>query len=40
MSNSESPSPVLFVDTLVAYQDTAALKAALELSLFTGSGQL
>lgn len=39
MSNSEPPSPVLFFDTLTAYQDTAALKAALELELFTAIGQ-
>lgn len=40
MSTSESaPSPVLFFDTLTAYQDTAALKAALELKLFTAIGQ-
>src|ERR1700755_1113048 len=39
MSNSEAPSPVLFFDTLTAYQDTAALKAALELKLFTAIGQ-
>src|ERR1700704_1784012 len=39
MSNSEPPSPVLFFDTLAAYQDTAALKAALELELFTAIGQ-
>ena len=39
MSNSEPPSPVLFFDTLTAYQNTAALKAALELKLFTAIGQ-
>lgn len=39
MSHSEPPSPVLFFNTLVAYQDTAALKAALELGLFTAIGQ-
>ena len=39
MSNSEPPSPVLFFDTLVAYQNTAALKAALELKLFTALGR-
>jgi ubiquinone/menaquinone biosynthesis C-methylase UbiE len=39
MSNSEPPSPVLFFDTLRAYQNTAALKAALELKLFTAIGQ-
>ena len=39
MSNTEPPSPVLFFNTLLAYQDTAALKAALELKLFTAIGQ-
>jgi len=39
MSHSEPPSPVLFFNTLVAYQDTAALKTALELGLFTAIGQ-
>jgi 2-polyprenyl-3-methyl-5-hydroxy-6-metoxy-1,4-benzoquinol methylase len=39
MRNSEPPSPVLFFDTLIAYQNTAALKAALELRLFTAIGQ-
>ena len=35
MDNNEAPSPVLFFHTLTAYQDTGALKAALELDLFT-----
>lgn len=39
MSHSEPPSPVLIFNTLVAYQDTAALEAALELGLFTAIGQ-
>jgi 2-polyprenyl-3-methyl-5-hydroxy-6-metoxy-1,4-benzoquinol methylase len=39
MNNSEPPSPVLFFETLTAYQNTAALKAALELKLFTAIGQ-
>ena len=40
MINSEPPSPVLFFDTLTAYaQNTAALKAALELKLFTAIGE-
>jgi 2-polyprenyl-3-methyl-5-hydroxy-6-metoxy-1,4-benzoquinol methylase len=39
MSHSEPPSPLLFFNTLVAYQDTAALKAALELGLFSAIGQ-
>jgi ubiquinone/menaquinone biosynthesis C-methylase UbiE len=38
MSNPEPPSPVLFFETLTKYQDTAALNAALELSLFTAIG--
>lgn len=39
MNASEPPSPILFFDTLIAYQNTAALKAALELKLFTAIGQ-
>jgi ubiquinone/menaquinone biosynthesis C-methylase UbiE len=39
MSNIEPPSPVLFFETLTAYQSTAALKAALELNLFTAIGR-
>ena len=39
MSNTEPPSPALFFDTLTAYQNTAALKSALELKLFTAIGQ-
>jgi ubiquinone/menaquinone biosynthesis C-methylase UbiE len=39
MRNAEPPSPILFFDTLTAYQDTAALNAALELKLFTAIGQ-
>jgi ubiquinone/menaquinone biosynthesis C-methylase UbiE len=39
MSKSEPPSPVLFFETLVAYQNSAALKAALELELFTAIGR-
>lgn len=35
MNASSQPSPDLFFDTLTAYQKTAALKAALELDLFT-----
>src|SRR5436190_2846827 len=38
MSNTEPPSPVLFFDTLTAYQNTAALQAALELKLFSAIG--
>ena len=33
------PSPVLFLDTLVGYQRSAALKAAIELALFTAIGE-
>src|SRR5205809_2363253 len=35
MSAQSQPSPDLFFDTLTAYQKTAALKAAVDLSLFT-----
>lgn len=38
MENNQAPSPVQFFETLTAYQDTAALKAALELDLFTAIG--
>jgi ubiquinone/menaquinone biosynthesis C-methylase UbiE len=33
------PSPLLFFDTVTAYQRTAILKAAVELSLFTAIGE-
>ena len=33
------PSPVLFFDTINSYQRTAALKAAIELELFTAIGE-
>jgi 2-polyprenyl-3-methyl-5-hydroxy-6-metoxy-1,4-benzoquinol methylase len=36
---TQPPSPDLFFETLIAYQNTAALKAALELKLFTVIGQ-
>ncbi|HEY2615430.1 MAG TPA: methyltransferase [Chthoniobacterales bacterium] len=39
MSTIEAPSPVLFFQTLTAYQDSAALKAALDLQLFSAIGQ-
>ncbi len=39
MGNSEPPSPQLFFETLTAYQDTAALKAALDLKLFSAIGK-
>jgi len=35
MSTTSQPSPDLFFDTLTAYQKTAALKAAIELNIFT-----
>lgn len=35
MSESQSPSPILLFETLNAYQRTAALKAAIELEVFT-----
>lgn len=39
MENNEAPSPVQMFQTLTAYQDTGALKAALELDLFTAIGE-
>jgi SAM-dependent methyltransferase len=38
MSDTTAPSPELFFDTLQAYQRTAALKAAIELDVFTPIG--
>lgn len=38
MSTPPPPSPDLFFDTLTAYQNTAALQAALDLKLFTAIG--
>ena len=38
MSSHQAPSPVLFFDTINAYQKSAALKAAIELDLFTAIG--
>src|SRR5436190_10648794 len=35
MNNDHAPSPALFFETINAYQRSAALKAALELDLFT-----
>ena len=35
MTTPTGPSPALFFDTVFAYQRTAALKAAIELELFT-----
>jgi SAM-dependent methyltransferase len=39
MENNEAPSPVQMFQTLTAYQDTGALKAALDLDLFTAIGE-
>src|SRR5918912_73050 len=36
---SQQPSPELFFDTMLSYQRTAALKAAVELDLFTAIGE-
>lgn len=38
MDNNSAPSPVRIFETLTAYQDSAALKAGLELDLFTAIG--
>src|SRR5215218_9158487 len=39
MANSETPpSPQLFIETITAYQNTGALKAAIDLGLFTAIG--
>lgn len=38
MTNNDAPSPVLLFQTLNAYQHTGALKAAIELNLFTEIG--
>ena len=38
-ATSAQPSPELFFDTLNAYQRTEALKAALELDIFTAIGE-
>ena len=35
METANPPSPLLFFDTINAYQKTAALKAAIELDLFS-----
>src|ERR1700675_2272659 len=39
MTTPAQPSPVLFFDTMNAYQRTAALKGAIELDLFTAIGE-
>ena len=36
---NQQPSPELFFETMLAYQRTAALKAAIELDLFTAIGE-
>ena len=38
MSTNTPPSPELFFDTAQAYQRTAALRAAIDLDLFTAIG--
>lgn len=38
MQGEQPPSPVLFFETLTAYQKSGALKAALELDVFTAMG--
>ncbi len=38
MENNDAPSPVLFFQTLTAYQRSSALKGAIELDLFTAIG--
>ena len=38
MTTTQAPSPELFFDTMNAYQRTAALKAAIELDLFSAVG--
>lgn len=39
MEKNDAASPVKIFETLTAYQDTAALKAAIELDLFTAIGE-
>ena len=38
-SQSESPSPALFFQTATAHLQTAGLRTAIELDLFTGIGE-
>ena len=38
MENNDAPSPVLFFQTLTAYQRSSALKGAIDLDLFTAIG--
>src|SRR5438067_8447480 len=40
MSTPAQPSPELFFNTINAYQKTAALKAAIDLGLFTAIGSV
>src|SRR5438552_13410251 len=39
MATATAPNPALFFDTINSYQRTAALKAAIELEVFTGLGE-
>jgi ubiquinone/menaquinone biosynthesis C-methylase UbiE len=39
MATATAPNPALFFDTINSYQRTAALKAAIELEVFTGIGE-
>ncbi len=39
MATAPVPSPALFFETINSYQRTAALKAAIELEVFTGVGE-
>src|SRR3954465_15860986 len=39
VAQTQQPSPELFFETMNAYQRTAALKAAIELDLFTAIGE-
>jgi tRNA A58 N-methylase Trm61 len=39
MATATAPNPGLFFDTINSYQRTAALKAAIELEVFTGIGE-
>jgi SAM-dependent methyltransferase len=39
MATVTAPNPALFFDTINSYQRTAALKAAIELEVFTGIGE-
>src|SRR5215216_3974307 len=39
VAETHQPSPELFFETMLAYQRTAALKAAIDLDLFTAIGE-